>query len=228
MNASNPLIKRSLQLLFLVVLQGLILFLSAGKPGWGAGWWYIGLYTSCLVLASVVLVPGHKEVIEERSKGTAGAKDWDMRLTRLMIIPSLGVLLVAGLDERFNWTPDTGLAARVAGIVLFLAGYALVVWAMYANPFFAQVVRIQSERGHAAVSSGPYHFIRHPGYAGMLTSMLGSVLILESYWGFIPAALYAIIVLIRTRLEDRTLQAELPGYAEYARTTRYRLIPGIW
>lgn len=224
----SPLVRRILQLFFLVILQAFLLFISSGKPGWGAGWWYLGLYTACLVLAGWVLLPAHQEVIQERSKGAAGAKAWDLWLTRLLSLTSLGILVVAGLDERFDWSADIGLVGRVVGIILFLAGFALVIWAMYANRYFAQVVRIQTERGHVAVTGGPYHTIRHPGYAGMLTSVIGCVLILESWWAFIPAALYALVVLIRTSLEDRTLQAELPGYADYARATRFRLFPGLW
>jgi protein-S-isoprenylcysteine O-methyltransferase Ste14 len=112
--------------------------------------------------------------------------------------------------------------------LLFIAGYALVLWAMYTNKFFSQIVRIQTERGHSAVMDGPYRFIRHPGYLGMTLSLLGAVLILDSLWGLVCFGLYLALIFTRTSLEDRTLQAELPGYKEYAARTRYRLLPGIW
>jgi protein-S-isoprenylcysteine O-methyltransferase Ste14 len=99
---------------------------------------------------------------------------------------------------------------------------------MYTNKFFSSVVRIQTERNHAAVTTGPYRYVRHPGYMGMLTSALGGVFLLESIWALIPYALYSILVIVRTALEDRTLRAELPGYGEYVARTRYRLIPLIW
>jgi len=226
--AVSPLFLRILQLLVLVLLQGGVLFISAGTIHWPAGWLYIGLYVIMLVCASVVMIPKRREVVEERSKGAKGGKTWDLWITRLMIIPTLGLLVVAGLDERFGWTPPFPLWVTLLGVVLFVAGYILVLWAMYANKYFSQIVRIQSERGHSAVADGPYQFVRHPGYLGMLASMLGAVFILDSVYGLAFFLLYLILVVTRTSLEDRTLQAELPGYKDYITRTRYRLLPGIW
>jgi protein-S-isoprenylcysteine O-methyltransferase Ste14 len=224
----NPILRRIFQLLFLVVIQAALLFLSAGRFSWLAGRLYIGLYFIGLILASVIMLPRRKEVIEERSRGAAGGKNWDIWLTRIMSIPSLGLLVVAGLDERFGWQPDFGPSFQFFGCVLFLLGYSIIIWAMYTNRFFSSVVRIQAEREHVAVTGGPYRFVRHPGYVGMMTSALGGVLLLRSTWAIIPFGLYVAIVLVRTAMEDKTLQAELPGYAEYASRTRYRLFPGIW
>lgn len=89
-------------------------------------------------------------------------------------------------------------------------------------------VRIQSERGHQVVSSGPYRFVRHPGYAGALWGFLAVPVWLDSAWAFLPALLLMGILVLRTALEDKTLQAELPGYKEFTQKTRYRLLPGIW
>ncbi len=224
----SPILLRILQLLGLTIIQALFLFVGAGSLSWSAGWWYIGLYVLMLSLASFILIPRRKEVIEERSKGTAGAKAWDLWITRLLAIPSLGLLLLAGLDQRWNWTLPLPLWARLLGGFAFAAGYFIVLWAMYSNQYFSQVVRIQTERGHAAVSGGPYRFIRHPGYLGMMVSMLGAVLLLDSLWGLICFALYAVLVVTRTTLEDQTLRVELPGYAEYSAQTKYRLVPGVW
>jgi protein-S-isoprenylcysteine O-methyltransferase Ste14 len=145
-----------------------------------------------------------------------------------MIITTLGLLVVCGLDYRFGWTPPFPLWLRFTGGLLFLAGYALVLWAMYSNMFFSQIVRIQTERGHAAVTVGPYRTIRHPGYLGMSLSLLGAVFILDSLWGLVCFVIYLALIVTRTSLEDRTLQAELNGYKEYSSRTRYRLLPGIW
>jgi protein-S-isoprenylcysteine O-methyltransferase Ste14 len=224
----NPILRRIFQLLLLVFIQAALLFLSAGQLTWMAGWVYIGLYFICLILASVILLPHRKEVVAERSRGASGGKSWDVWLTRIMSIPALGLLVVAGLDERFGWQPDFGPIIQFIGCVLFLLGYSVVIWAMYTNQFFSSVVRIQTERDHVAVTGGPYHIVRHPGYVGMMTSALGGVLWLGSPWAMIPYGFYVVIVIVRTSLEDKTLQAELPGYAEYAGHTRYRLIPGIW
>jgi protein-S-isoprenylcysteine O-methyltransferase Ste14 len=224
----SPILLRILQLLVLVLLQAVLLFVSAGTLGWSAGWWYIGLYVFMLSAASFVMIPHHREVIEERSKGAKGGKRWDYWLTQLMIIPSLGLLVLAGLDQRWNWTPPLSIWVRLFGGLLFIAGYALVLWAMYANKFFSQVVRIQTERGHVAVTDGPYRIVRHPGYLGMTTSMLGAVFMLDSLFGLACLILYLLLIILRTRREDQTLQAELPGYPEYAARTRSRLIPGLW
>lgn len=224
----SPILLRVVQLLVLVLIQAVLLFASAGTWKWSAGWWYVGLYLSMLAGASFLLMPRHKEVIEERSRGARGGKRWDTWLTQLMILPSLGTLVVAGLDQRWGWTPPLPAWLRALGGLAFVLGYALVLWAMYANKFFSQVVRIQSERGHVAVTDGPYRFIRHPGYLGMLTSLLGAVFLLDSLYGLVCFALYLPLLLLRTHLEDRTLRAELPGYAEYANRTRFRLFPGLW
>lgn len=224
----SPILLRVVQLLVLVLIQAVLLFVSAGTWKWSAGWWYIGLYLSMLTGATFLLMPRHKEVIEERSRGTRGGKRWDTWLTQLMILPSLGTLIVAGLDQRWGWTLPLPAWLRALGGLAFVFGYAFVLWAMYTNKFFSQVVRIQTERGHVAVTDGPYRFVRHPGYLGMLTSLLGAVFLLDSLYGLICFGLYLPLLLLRTHLEDQTLRAELPGYAKYATRTRFRLFPGMW
>jgi len=179
-------------------------------------------------VGALVLMPRRSGVIEERSRGRTGAKPFDVVLTRLVSVTSLSVLAVAGLAQRWDWEPESGPAARVLGVALFVAGFALVLWAMSANRFFSQVVRIQAERGHAAVTDGPYRIVRHPGYVGMMTSMAGAVLVLGCPWAWIPAVLYAAAMAVRTRLEDATLLEELPGYRAYSTRTRFRLVPGVW
>ena len=114
------------------------------------------------------------------------------------------------------------------GIFLTALGYAISAWAFIENRFFSSVVRIQKDRGHAVCDSGPYRIVRHPGYAGNVLPLPGIALALSSLWTLIPAALALVIIVIRTALEDRTLQEELPGYQEYARRVRYRLFPGIY
>jgi protein-S-isoprenylcysteine O-methyltransferase Ste14 len=224
----TPVLRRIVQLLLLVAIQALLLFASAGSLRWSAGWWYIGLYLAMLAIASIIILPNREEVVEERSRGARGGKTWDLMITRLMIIPTMGLLILAGLDQRWNLSPPLSLWARLFGGLAFIAGYALVLWAMYVNKYFSQVVRIQTERGHIAVTEGPYRIVRHPGYLGMITSLLGAVFLLDSLWCLIFFVLYLILVIFRTALEDRTLLTELPGYPEYAVHTKYRLIPGLW
>jgi protein-S-isoprenylcysteine O-methyltransferase Ste14 len=224
----SPILLRILQLLMLVLLQAVLLFASAGDLRWQAGWWYISLYVLMLAAASFVMIPHRREVIEERSKGAKGGKRWDYWLTQLMILPSLGLLVLAGLDQRWSWTAPLPAWVRLSGAFLFVAGYALVLWAMYANKFFSQVVRIQTERGHVAVTDGPYRIVRHPGYLGMTISMLGAVFLLDTVFGLACWLLYLVLILLRIAREDQTLQAELPGYREYAARTKFRLVPGLW
>jgi protein-S-isoprenylcysteine O-methyltransferase Ste14 len=224
----SPILKRIFQLLVLVILQAIVLFVSAGSLRWPAGWWYIGLYLTMLLVASLIILPGHSEVMAERSKGISGGKSWDLWITRLMAFPTLGLLVLAGLDERWNLTPPLPLWVRLFGALAFMIGYAIVLWAMYSNPYFSQVVRIQSERGHVAMTGGPYRIVRHPGYLGMILSMLGAVFLLDSLWGLICFAFYLALIVTRTALEDRTLRAELSGYAEYGSHTKYRIFPGVW
>jgi protein-S-isoprenylcysteine O-methyltransferase Ste14 len=224
----NPILKRVIQLLGLTAIQAALLCLSAWSLTWLEGWLYVGIYIFLIAVSMFIFLPKRPEVVAERSKGSEGGKPWDLLLTRLMAIPSLGMLVVAGLDHRFGWKPDLGLAAQIVGAVLYTLGYLITLWAMYTNKFFSSIVRIQKERGHQSVTGGPYHFIRHPGYIGMVTSALGVVLLLNSSWAFISFALYGSLVVTRTALEDKTLQAELDGYKEFAAHTRYRLIPGIW
>lgn len=120
------------------------------------------------------------------------------------------------------------LPARLLALLVILAGFAWGSYALIENRFFSGMVRIQADRGHQVVSSGPYRWMRHPGYAGALFTFLASPVFLDSRLAFIPAVLLAIVLIIRTYLEDRTLQEELAGYCEYARRVRYRLVPGIW
>jgi protein-S-isoprenylcysteine O-methyltransferase Ste14 len=165
----------------------------------------------------------------QNMKSAQKAKAWDKVLAPLMAV-SIGfpMVTVAGLDHRFGWSPGFPLWLIVIGFVMIALGYAFATWAMAENRFFSSVVRIQVDRGHSVCDSGPYRFVRHPGYAGNIPPLVGIVLALGSVWALVPAAVAAIITVVRTALEDRTLQAELPGYRDYAQRVRYRLIPGIY
>jgi len=141
---------------------------------------------------------------------------------------SFPMVIVAGLDHRYGGSPAFPLWLNIFGFVLISLGYAFAAWALIENRFFSSVVRIQVDRGHVVCDSGPYRIVRHPGYAGNILPLLGIVLALSSMWTLIPAAVALIIAVIRTVLEDQTLQDELPGYRDYVRRVRYRLIPGIF
>ena len=169
------------------------------------------------------------DLIEERAKPGPGTKWWDKIFLALYLPMYLGVYLIACLDAgRFGWSPPLPIAVYILGyLVLFLAHY-LVMWAMWTNMFFSSTVRIQTDRGHTVVQDGPYRFMRHPGYVGAIVMPACFSLVLGSLWGLIPSGVIAILLIIRTYLEDVTLQRELPGYAEYAGNVKYRLVPRIW
>jgi protein-S-isoprenylcysteine O-methyltransferase Ste14 len=155
-----------------------------------------------------------------------GAKPWDIWLAIVASLASFAVAIVAGLDERWGWTGTVSIGWHVVGIILAVAGWAFFIWAMASNPFFSESVRIQEN--HRVASRGPYRLVRHPGYLGNLIGCLGQPLLFGSCWTFIPALLTIIAFVIRTGLEDRTLQQELNGYADYVKQVRFRLVPGIW
>ncbi len=210
---------------------GALLFVAAGRLDWGWGWALLGVLAAFLAAHPLLLVPINPELLAEREKGIreAGTRRWDRRLTLLGggLLP-IASWLVAALDRRWGWTGPLPPGWHVAGLLLTLLGYALFLWAMTANAFFAEGVRIQEERGHRPATGGPYRAVRHPGYAGAILSFVSTPLLLGSPWALLPAAGAAALYVVRTWLEDRTLIDELPGYREYAQQTRYRLVPRIW
>lgn len=167
-------------------------------------------------------------MIVERSQVKADAKDWDRRLGILLSVSGLAILIVAGLDERFGWTPTLLEYTVWIGALLNVMGNAIFGWAMASNPFFSSVVRIQKDRGHTIATGGPYRVVRHPAYMGQLIGSIGIPLLLGSYWALIATAALAVVIVARTAMEDRTLQNELEGYQTYAQRVKYRIIPGIW
>jgi len=220
-----------LRLILAYLLIPLILFISA----WDLGWWQAWVY-SLLILAAGI---GGRLWAEQRHPGLTAerqnieniqnAKAWDKVLAPLMAVSiSFPMVTVAGLDHRYNWSSEFPLWFNVIGFILIAFGYAFATWAVAENRFFSSVVRIQTERGHVVCDTGPYRFVRHPGYAGNILPLFGIVLALGSVWTLIPATVAAIISVIRTVLEDQTLQEELPGYRDYTQRVRYRLIPGIY
>ncbi len=214
-----------------VVLLVLLLFGGAGRLDWGAGWVLVGLFVLQQAATGIGLWRAHPGLLSERADADqqAGVKGWDLPLARFgaVILPML-TWLVAGLDVRFGWTAPLPGWLVVGGGVVMALGMALTTWAMIANAWFSGVVRIQHDRGHQVATGGPYRIVRHPGYLGAILYDLGAPLLLGSWWALLPSGLAIVLMTIRTGLEDRTLQAELEGYAGYAQRTRWRLLPGVW
>ncbi len=203
--------------------------------GWDLGWWQAWVFSLLIFTAGIGgriwAELRHPGLTAERQsvESIQGAKAWDKVLAPLMAISiSFPLVIVAGLDHRYQWSPVIPLWINIIGFILVAMGYTLAVWALAENRFFSSVVRIQTDRGHVVCDTGPYRIMRHPGYAGNILPLLGIVLALGSLWTVIPAVVALVIAIVRTALEDRALQEELPGYREYAQRVRYRLLPGIY
>ena len=219
------------RLVVVYLLVPLILFVCGGDSGWHQAWFYSLLFLGAAIGGRIWAEQRHPGLTAERQniESVQDAKAWDKVLAPLMAVSVVfPLVIVAGLDHRYNWSPEFPSWLIVIGFVLISLGYAFAAWALAENRFFSSVVRIQTDRGHVVCDSGPYRFVRHPGYAGNILALFGIVLALGSVWALIPAAVALIIAVIRTVLEDRTLQEELPGYRDYARRVRYRLIPRIY
>jgi protein-S-isoprenylcysteine O-methyltransferase Ste14 len=205
-----------------------ILLVSAGDIGYWQAWLYAAVST-VMNLCTRLVLRNTPDVAQERAKAGQGAKGWDKALLALGLQLTVVTLVVAGLDSgRFHWAPRIPWMCSLLGAALSIAGMTLFLLAMKENRFFSAVVRIQTDRGHTVCSTGPYRLVRHPGYAGMIIGTLGLPLMLTSFWSGLPALLSAVLLVVRTRLEDATLQEELTGYREYQATTRFRLVPGLW
>ncbi len=211
-----------------VILVGVVLFLAAGTVDWPMGWALVGIYLVWVCANALVLIPRSPELIAERLGPRKGAKTWDTAIMTMVGLATIGRLVVAGLDMRYGWSTGITLPLQLAALTVAVLGYALGVWAMASNAFFSQIVRIQEERGHTVVNDGPYRFVRHPGYVGVILFELAVPVMLGSLWALAVGGLITLLIVIRTALEDRTLLAELEGYPEYAEKVRYRLVPAVW
>lgn len=210
-------------------VMALILGLSSGRWNWVNGWMLFGVYTTWDVVVALLLIPRSPEMIAERARIQEGTKTWDIVLATLAAsLMPMATWIVAGLDERYGWTTQLSLSFQVVAMVIVVLGFAIVTWAMAANEFFSTMVRIQEDRDQTVATSGPYQYVRHPGYVGAIMFQLATPIMLSSLWALIPSGLSVLFYIIRTALEDRTLQDELRGYKEYAGKVRYRLLPGIW
>jgi protein-S-isoprenylcysteine O-methyltransferase Ste14 len=206
------------------------LFWAAGTVAWPMGWVVAGIYAAWGAGMATVLIILQPELIAERLGPRKGGKLWDLAILGVLAMANLARLILAGLDYRYGWTPAStfSLPVMIGAAVLAAAGYGFFVWATASNAFFSQQVRLQPDRGQMVATGGPYRIMRHPGYAGALLFELFSPIALGSWWAVIPSAIGFVVLVVRTALEDRALQTELPGYPEYAAKTRYRLVPGIW
>jgi protein-S-isoprenylcysteine O-methyltransferase Ste14 len=205
-----------------------IIFLCAGRLDYWQGWVYLAT-NAVLVLVNALALSRNPALVEERLKPGAGMKRWDMVYFALSTPLYLAALVVGSLDRgRFGWSSEPPLGLYLAAVAVYVLGQAVFLWAKLTNSFFSSVVRIQAERGQTVIRTGPYRFVRHPGYVGGILFGITTPLVLGSLWALLPSGIAAVLLIVRTGLEDHLLQRELPGYSEYTRSVKYRLLPGVW
>jgi protein-S-isoprenylcysteine O-methyltransferase Ste14 len=206
----------------------LCLFLPAGTLAWSRGWLFFVVTVAASILITVCLRRVNPDVVAARVNRHEGTKGWDRVLLRLFLPALVSILPVAALDDgRYHWFPVPWLVCGI-GYVLLIIGMVGLTWAESVNKFFEPTVRIQTDRGHRVIDTGPYAIVRHPGYVSAFLVFIGMPLSLGSFWALIPAVLACLLLVVRTVWEDQTLREELPGYTDYAQRVRNRFIPGVW
>ena len=211
----------------MVVVAAGFVFVNAPRLGWTLGWIYVGIIVATLTINMTCLLRWNPDLIRRRMRVSKFSKTWDKVWVVLFGVAMIAIYVVAVMEARDRVSSAPG-AAWLLGLAIFVPGWALAIWSMVVNPFFEKTVRIQTDHGHRVIDTGPYAYVRHPGYVGFVGWILSTPLLLASAWAFVPALLAVAGIVIRTALEDRTLHAELPGYPEYAARVRFRLIPGVW
>lgn len=222
---NRAFISLGVTLLFMAVL----LFGAAGTLQWAHGWWFMGIFVLLILVSMGALWRLNPEIFVARARPTgAGTKGWDRILLTVLLIMFGAILPVAALDDgRFHWAPVPDWLV-IVGYILLVIGFIGSAWAQAVNRHFEPSVRIQSDRDHHVISTGPYAYVRHPGYVLGSLIGLGAALALGSFWAVLPAGVVVALLVVRTNLEDAMLQHELHGYAEFATKTRYKWIPGVW
>ncbi|MBN1147808.1 MAG: isoprenylcysteine carboxylmethyltransferase family protein [Anaerolineales bacterium] len=211
-----------------IFMVAVTLFWPAGTLNWAWGWALVLIYAVWTIANGLILYSRSPDLLAERATRRAGGKKWDVAILSVVGLLTIAKHVLAGLDFRYAWSVGIPSAVQAVALVLAALGYALGTWSMAVNAFFSLVVRIQDDRGHIVVSSGPYRYLRHPGYLGTIVFELVTPLMLGSWWALIPGGLGALLFVVRTALEDHDLLVELAGYDEYTHKVRFRLLPGIW
>ena len=210
---------------FLLMLAA-SLFATRGSLAWPMGW---GVFVVCALFTAAGLLLLPAELLAERSTLPSDARPRDLLIASLALVFLMpATLIVCGLDARWHCSPHVPAVLQWAALAVFALGYAVTLWAAWSNPFFSAVVRVQRERGHHVVASGPYALVRHPGYAGAVVAHLALPFALGALWGLVPALIGCGCLLLCLRYEERVLVAELPDYHDYARRVPWRLLPRVW
>jgi len=223
-----PIWRRVARILSALILFLVVIFLPAGRLDWIDGWLLLVFLFGYTTIFSLWLRRKHPDLWKERTSRASNVESWDKLVIAVYTILSIALYIVAGLDAvRFGWSSVPTVMKVLAWCVLLVATW-LVTWAMAENTFASRCVRIQKDREQKVISTGPYRYVRHPMYVGVILFVTSIPLMLGSIWALVPGMLIVGLFFVRTALEDRTLQKGLPGYKEYADQVRYRLIPSVW
>jgi len=234
-NTSTPLTPNQAALRMLgsflaaLLLSAVLIFGGAGRLDWTLGWIFVTAWIVPKLVFLVLLRWRDPALLVERATKHKNAQPYERIILPLYFVFAFGTFIVGSLDGgRFRWSGELPIALIVAAYIIYLLGNSLAGWTINSNPFFSAESRLQTDRAQKVASTGPYRFVRHPAYSAAFLLWITTGLMLESWWAVIPGLLAGLMMIIRTVYEDRMLNAELPGYVEYARQIRYRLIPGIW
>jgi protein-S-isoprenylcysteine O-methyltransferase Ste14 len=221
--------KLLLQNLLWVAGMGALLCLAAGTLQWPALWVFLATVAISGMASGLWLARTDPALLAERMRPVmqAGQPAADKMFMLVFGCTSLLWFAAMGLDRRLH-ASVMPLALQALGLAMLLASTGFILWVMRENSFAAPVVKVQAERGHHVVSTGPYALVRHPMYSGAVLFCVGAALLLGSWWGVLISPLFALLLAVRTGIEERALAADLPDYADYAARVRYRLIPGVW
>jgi protein-S-isoprenylcysteine O-methyltransferase Ste14 len=218
------------QTLVWLAITGALLFAAAGTVRWPEAWAYLGLWLAGAVVSGSLLVQKNPDILKERMRSPMQSqqKRWDRPLLVAIFGGWAALQIVAGLDAvRYRWS-HMPLWLEIAGALAVVLGIYVFHIVMLENSYASPVVKVDAERGHRVVSSGPYAWVRHPMYAGAILYFLGTALLLGSWYAFAIGIVLIVIIALRAVWEEETLRAELPGYADYASRVKYRLVPGVW
>ena len=211
-----------------VIIAGIIFFISSGEINNFRVWIYFAVYGTGGMLMSLILLKKSPQLLNDRGEVKKGTKKIDL-ITMITYGLFAGFITpcIAGLDYRFELS-DMNNNYYLIGIWLYIVSAIFVAWPMLYNPYFEGTIRIQNEKGHKVIDSGPYRIVRHPGYLGMLIGSLSFPFAFNSWISFIPVGIMIILVFIRTNFEDKILIKELEGYKNYTDKVKYRIIPYLW
>ena len=212
-----------------IAVFAVLLFIPAGTLRWPGAWVFLIFMVTCGLSFGGWLARKSPELLAERMRSPI-QKDQpaaDKKIIWAFGAANLIWLIAMGLDERFH-PSRMPIALQALGLALLIVSSFFIMWVFRENAFAAAVVKVQSERGHHVISSGPYAYVRHPMYSGAVLFLIGIALLLGSWWGLVMSPVFAVIFAVRTGIEENTLMTGLPGYADYAARVRYRLVPGVW